>query len=201
MLKPLCQNNIDQVAKIHQKELSGFLSQLGVRFLEKFYRVSLDISEMFTYIDENQGKVMGFVSGIENPRGLNKKVIMKEPFGFIYHILRYFITHPTEGVKIVKTLTYPGFTSNSPELLSIAVSKAYQKKGIGKKLFEKVIQEFRERGYDKFKISVYDRLEANGFYQKMGCKKITSFLFLGEEMNYYLYSGKENGKKTNQKLK
>jgi len=74
------------------------------------------------------------------------------------------------------------------ELLTIAVDQHFQRKGIGKKLFEKTIHEFIKRKIHKFKISVYDKLPANEFYLKVGCKMDSSFEFLGEKMNYWKYN-------------
>lgn len=190
MIKDLTLIDISQVARIHKQELSGFLPELGEEFLKKFYQVSLDIPEMFTLVEKENEQVLGFVSGIESAKGLYKKVILKNPIGFGSLFLRYFITHPKKIVKMAKILSYPGFSDDSPELLTIAVKKDYQKRGIGKNLFRKTVEEFTKRKIKKFKISVYDRLTANGFYKKIGCKFENSFNFLGEKMNYYSY-GKE----------
>lgn len=190
MIKNLTLIDIPQVARIHKQELSGFLPELGVEFLENFYKVSLDIPEMFTLVEKKNEQILGFVSGIESAKGLYKKVILKNPIGFGILFLRYFITHPEKIVNMLKILTYPGFSDDSPELLTIAVKKDYQKRGIGKNLFQKTVEEFRKRKIKKFKISVYDKLPANGFYKKISCKFLSSFNFLGEKMNYYSYEKK-----------
>lgn len=190
MIEDLTLNDILQVANIHKQELSGFLPELGEEFLKKFYQVNLDIPEMFTLVEKENEQILGFVSGIESAKGLYKKVILRNPVGFGILLLRYFITHPKEIVKMLKILTYPGFKDNSPELLTIAVIGRLQRKGIGTKLFNACRLEFQKRGIKKFKISVYDRLSANEFYKKIGCKFDQSFEFLGEKMNYYSYGKK-----------
>ncbi|MBI5452439.1 GNAT family N-acetyltransferase [Candidatus Gottesmanbacteria bacterium] len=187
MIRKLSITDIPQVARIHKQELSGFLPELGLQFLENFYKASLDIPEMFTLVEKKNEQILGFVSGIESAKGLYKKVIFKNPIGFAILFLRYFVTHPEKIVKMVKILSYPGFADDSPELLTIAVKKDYQKRGIGKNLFQKTVEEFTKRKIKKFKISVYDKLPANGFYKKIGCKFVNSFEFLGEKMNYYSY--------------
>ncbi len=195
-------DDIHKVAELHQLELDGLLSELGIEFLEKFYRCSLSIPEMWTIVEKRNDHILGFVSGVTNVNGLNKKIILKDLWGFIILFLKIFITQPRLIVKTVKTLTYPGFSHDGPELLTMVVDKKHQKEGIGRNLFKKATSEFRRRGIKSFRISAYDRLPANGFYKHIGCTLESSFMFLGEKMNYYQYKIKDQRSKiknTNQK--
>lgn len=185
MIGKLTAADISQVARLHHKELSGFLPELGQSFLENFYEASRNLPEMFTFVYLDEGKIKGFVSSINNSRGLFKKIISQRPLNFSLLFLKYFIAHPSSIVKIFKILTYPGFKEGGAELLTLAVGREYQKQGIGRKLFKKTQDEFRKRKISRFRISVYDRLPANGFYRKIGCHLEKSFIFLNEKMNYY----------------
>lgn len=190
MIKQLSLSDVYQVACLHKQELSGFLPELGEAFLEKFYKVSLSLPEIFTLVEIENEQILGFVTGCTRTKGLYKKIIFKDIIGFATVFLNYFITHPGNLVKMVKILTYPGFTDDSPELLTIAIIGHRQRKGIGTKLFNGCVKEFRKRGIKKFRISVYDRLTANDFYKKIGCRFEKSFEFLEEKMNYYGYEVK-----------
>lgn len=187
MIRRLRYQDINAVADLHKEELSGFLPELGFKFLKKFYSAALSIPEIFIYVAKENDHICGFVMGIPRTKGLYTKVIFTDVFGFVTILLRYFITHPTSLVKFIKLLAYPGFSEDGPELLTIAIGKKYRGRGFGRKLFEMVIQEFHKMGITRFKVSAYARLPSNGFYKKMGCKKETSFDFLGEKMNYYKY--------------
>ncbi len=187
MIRKLTFEDIDQVALIHQRELTGFLSEIGVDFLRKFYQASLSNEEMFTLVEEKREEIRGFVCATINTANLYKKILRKDLFGFTIFFIKLLLTSPSKIIKIVKMLNYPGFSSSDPELLAIAVAKNFQKQGIGKKLFKATIKEFQKKRVKSFKVSVYDRLPANGFYLKMGCRKIISFPFLSEKMNYYIY--------------
>lgn len=187
MIEKLQKNQIKQIARLHRNELSGFLPELGEEFLELFYLSSLNLPELFTFIDVEKGKIQGFVTSISNANGLYKKIVLTYPLRFGSIFLRYIITHIWKTGKIIQILAYPGFSEGGAELLSIAVSGDCRLRGIGKKLLAATAKEFKRRGIKKFKISVYDRLPANGFYKKIGCRKISSFDFLGEKMNYYEY--------------
>lgn len=185
MIKPLENNYISDVARIHKQELSGFLPELGIDFLSEFYKTGLSIDEIFIFIDEDFGTVKGFVCNITEAEGLYKAIIFRSPIKFFLLFLKYFITHPQKIIKFLKIFAYPGFAEGGAELLSIAVDRKFQRKGIGRKLFRKSRQEFIKRGITKFRIGVYDRLSANEFYHKMDCRRVKSFDFMSEKMNYY----------------
>lgn len=187
MIKELNREYIKQVAQIHRDELSGFLPEMGTDFLSKFYKSSLSIPEIFTFVEVDNDKVLGFVTGVTNAEGLYKKIVLSDPVAYALIFLKHVIIHPASVVRLVRILFYPGFNIPGPELLTIAVSKSVRKIGIGTKLFDKTKAEFKKRGISKFKISVYERLPANKFYRKLGCKYVESFMFLGEKMNYYGY--------------
>ncbi|OGG03331.1 hypothetical protein A2W14_00060 [Candidatus Gottesmanbacteria bacterium RBG_16_37_8] len=187
MITKLKEEHIKKVAEIHKRELSGFLPELGIEFLKLFYRSSMDIPEMFSFVEIDGSKVRGFISNITEAGGLYKKVIIRAPGQFLLLFLKYFITHPKKLAKFIKIFTYPGFSEGGAELLSIAIDRGERKKGIGRSLVVRSAEEFSKRGISKFKISVYDRLAANGFYRKIGCRLVSSFNFLSEKMNYYEY--------------
>jgi len=186
MITGLTFQDIDQVVKLHKQELSGFLSELGESFLKKFYRQSLSIPELFTFTIAENEQILGFVTGTTTTKGLYRRIIFTDILGFIFIFVNYFITHPSKIMKAMQVFAYPGFVDDSPELLTIAIGKKRQKKGFGRKLFEKTVAEFKRRRVKSFKISAYTKLSANGFYKKMGCKLESSFMFLGEKMNYWV---------------
>lgn len=187
MIEPLAFKDINQVVRIHKQELPGFLSELGEDFLEKYYRASFSIPELFTLVVKENEQVLGFVTGTSTTKGLYRRIIFTDILGFIFIFMNYFITHPQKIIKAMHIFAYPGFAADGPELLTIAIAKRQQRRGFGRKLFDQAVNEFQKRGVKNFKISAYARLPANGFYQKMGCRRQSTFMFLGERMNYYAY--------------
>ena len=185
MIRKMTYSDIKEVVYLHKRELTGFLSQLGIGFLEKYYEVSLKLPEVFTFVYSENGKIKGFASNTTDSRGLQNKILLRSPIGFGYILLKYFITHPFKFFKSFRLLRYPGLGESGAELLSLAVERSSQKKGIGRMLLRESRAEFRKRRIDRFKISVYDRLPANGFYIKCGSKLVRSFGFMGEKMNSY----------------
>lgn len=195
MITQLIQQDVKHVALIHKNELSGFLPELGISFLEKFYKESLTIPEIFTFVQKENDHILGFATGITSTKGLFIKVIHRDIIGFIFLLLSNVVTHPGNLILMLKILLYPGFSNDVPELLTIAVIGSSQRRGIGKKLFHKIALEFHKRGFHSFKVSVYDRLPANGFYKKIGANFDSSFEFMGSKMNYYRFQIKNPQRK------
>ena len=82
------------------------------------------------------------------------------------------ILRPGIFKKIFETLLYPvKKDSDLPkaELLSIVVDETYRGKGISQRLFNKLTEEFKKDGIEKFKVVVGSNLlPACRFYEKMG---------------------------------
>lgn len=141
---------------------------------------------MFTLVEIQNEQIQGFTTGTVRLKGLLLRIISQDIFGFIFLFLNMFFTHPFLLLGSVKTLAYPGFSQDVPELLTIAVKNHYQKRGIGKKLFQAISKEFHNRGIKNFQVSIYQRLPAGKFYEKMGCRKTGTFTFQSELMSYYM---------------
>lgn len=184
----LQQSEVESVANIHIQELTGFQSILGLPFLRWYYRTSLELPHLFTFIAKDDTKPVGIVTCCENPKSLWLKLFLLDPFGCIHVIIPAVLRKPHTLGRLFSMLSYPGFSKGKPELLTLAVDEAHQRLGIGRKLVTEGAKEFKKRGIRTFIISTYARLPANGFYKKIGCRLIETFTFMGEKMNYYEYS-------------
>jgi N-acetylglutamate synthase-like GNAT family acetyltransferase len=60
-------------------------------------------------------------------------------------------------------------------LETIAISEAYQRKGIGSELIEYAKKVTRDQGCDKLLVDTYCQYSADDFYAKCGFKKIPTF--------------------------
>jgi ribosomal protein S18 acetylase RimI-like enzyme len=187
MIRKLQKEDIPAIAKIHKEYLPGFLSELGIDFLKLFYQATLDIPELYTLVEMDNEQIQGFVSVTTRPGGLFKSVLKKDYLRFIFTLSKIFITQPVKLVKTFRTFAYPGFKDDIPELTTIVVVKEAQKKGLGRKLFKEATEYLTGKGAEFFRISVYDRLPANKFYLKIGCRFEKSFPYMGEKMNYYIF--------------
>ena len=183
------------VACMHIEALDkSFLASLGESFLALFYKALVEYKEGILIVAEDDGKVIGFISGVKNtgdfyryflkrhfikagflllPRVVNLSTLRR-----VFEILRYF------GEDI-------GGSIPKAELLSIAVEKNYQGRGTSKLLFETLIEKFHRMGVNEFRVVVGSVLtRAKRFYQKMGCVKVGEFeLHKGEKSGIYVFKG------------
>ena len=164
-------------AMIHKQEIAtGFLSQLGVRFLELLYTAMVLSQHALCLVAEDEEKhIVGFISGCYDVRKFYKEF-------FIKHGLRAFLIILPQIIrlsilrKIFETIKYPANEVNGndlpeAELLSIAVNTHLRGLGISEKLANALFDEFRKRGIQSLKVVVgTENTRANGFYKKVGFK-------------------------------
>lgn len=160
-----------KIAEIHKKEIKkGFLSSLKLSFLTKLYRAIINSRFSFCIVAKEKGKVIGFVAGATN---LDKL--------YLYFLRRYFFHSAFTLLpkafsfqnlkKIFETLFLPHRGRKLPkaELLTIAIEKKFQRKGIGSKLLKKFVSEMKNRDMYQFKVIVGQNLKpAIKFYEKNG---------------------------------
>lgn len=178
------------VARLHIESIkTGFLPSLGLNFLTLMYKCidEADFTTLETdYVDD---KLRGFVSGTDGSKSLYKEML-KHPFTLFFALLPSFlyfakikkIINIFKHVSGKKRAKYP-----KPELLTICVSKKYQRKGIANNLYKRLIDYFRNENISSFTIIVGASLEANQFYLKQGASIIDSIqVHLGKDSNIFI---------------
>lgn len=170
-------SDIRNVSALHKEHInSGFLSSLGAPFLNILYRSLVDFEKGILLVAENEGKIIGFISGTVDTN-VFYKYFLKRNFFRIAFVLLSKVFSINVIKKVLETAKYSKkdleISVPDAELLSMAVAENFQGKGIAKQLFEKLVNEFHDRNINEFKIIAGNQLdEANKFYQKIGCKKI-----------------------------
>ena len=183
------------IAKIHKEYLNrSFLGTLGERGLTLLYKTLVEYEESILIVAENNGKVIGFISGSMNVGDLYKYFLKRNSLKAFFFLLPRFI-NVSIVKKVLETLRYPkrDLEISLPEadLLSIAVMEDYQGKGISKQLFKALVNEFDKRGTSEFKIIVGTSLSrSQKFYKNLGCINFGKFeLHKGEKSEVYVFKG------------
>ena len=164
-------NDALKIAEIHKTEINkGFLSSLSISFLQKFYSALIESDASFCIVAKEQERVIGFISGVTN---LNTYYVyfFKKYFFHSAFILLPKIFNVSSLRKIFETLWYPLQEKELPqaELLTMAVMREFQGKGIAGQLFLEFISEMKKRNIKRFKVMVGDELKpAIHFYEKNG---------------------------------
>lgn len=178
------ESDMKQISIIHETVLrDSFLASLGNKFLEKFYKSTLNNENMATVVVVDEDKIIGFATF-----GTQLGTILKTTFAKIFKETLFALAkNPSILFKLISIPFYPSFKDKAKfaEIFSLAVLPQYQGKGIGKSLLNYCKNELNKRGYNNFIISVRSSMEANNFYRKIGLTKVKSTKFLGENINFW----------------
>lgn len=176
MISPANKCDSFHIAKLHHQTISdGFLSKLGVSFLQSLYLFLINKELVLVYKKEN--RIFGFVSCAISSAGIMKRFLFASPSG-IFKIVIAFLKNPKIIKPLLETYRAPSLSeSNSveeneipeTELLSISVSPLSQNGGIGTQILLALENELKKKCILRYKVIVGEKLEgANNFYQKNG---------------------------------
>ena len=163
------------IADLHREGIpTGFLSSLSPKLLASMYGVIID--EGLSFVAEENGKVIGFVSGSADSKALYKQIVKRNVFRliplFAKKIFSYSFFKRSLESFLIPFKTGKGDRKKKetlPELLSIVISKDIQAKGIGSGLVKCLEEELRKRDIGSYKVLAGDNLvSANKFYLKNG---------------------------------
>jgi ribosomal protein S18 acetylase RimI-like enzyme len=163
-----------QVAHLHVANLDqGFLATMGVGFLAELYRAIDKCPQSVLIVKCEQGKVVGFVSGLAAPMSVVYRRLMRR---FLIWSMPLFpvLGSPARMSRVVEILRYaksesPHLDLPTPELLSIVVASDCRGKGVAESMYADLIDYFRQVQVAKFKIVVGEKLlPAQRFYDRMG---------------------------------
>lgn len=197
MIRPLIDSDLKMVVKIHQSSFPGFfLSFLGPRFLELFYRSFLEDPTGIGFVstDEN-GCILGSVVGPLVPGGYFKRLLKRRWWKFCLASTSALLRRPWIVSRLLRALLYRGDAhegDSGPRALlsSIAVAPEAQGQGVGQALVQAWLYEVQCRGgKGAFLNTDVDRNEAvNLFYQRLGWRLDSTYTTCqGRRMNQYIY--------------
>jgi ribosomal protein S18 acetylase RimI-like enzyme len=202
MIRPLIDSDLKTVVKIHLHSFPGFfLSFLGPRFLELFYRSFLEDSTGIGFVAlDGDGSVIGSVVGPLVPGGYFKRLMRRRWWAFSLASVSALLYRPWIASRLLRALWYrgdvPGGDSVPRALLSsIAVAPEAQERGVGQALVKAWLFEVRRRGgQGAFLTTDAEGNEAvNQFYQRLGWKPGGSYTTAPRRrMNRYIYDFQEH---------
>jgi len=183
--KPANKNDAKTLANIHRSEInSGFLSSLHSMVLTQLYK-HLSSTGTLIIATNNENEIAGFISCVTSLKKfyisfICRKGIIIAPFLLteVFNADRFkkiieIALLPLKNDKNSKPNHKSKATSPEelPELLSIAVSKKFQKDGIGGLLLSSLEKELTLQNIKKYRVVAGESLVgANKFYLKNGFK-------------------------------
>ncbi len=177
-LSYLNDNRINQLARLHHKEMESLLSDLGLPFVERYYQTArADSSVIGACALGVAGNPLGWGIGSPRPNQVNRR--MREAWGwFIVQMLRVLLTNP----KLIWQVFVSSQTSSiamkagAVELTYIGVDSSARKQGLGSELLSAFIEAAREKKFRTVELSVdADNTAAIALYTRAGFETIASF--------------------------
>lgn len=181
--------HIPDVAELHITGIKGgFWASLGDKCVCCLYQAIIESEQAFGFVAIRDGKVLGFVSCIEDARGAYKRAIKKNFLKLTWALLPKMLRW--QNLKnALTTFLYPPKIRNdlpSAEVLCIVVNKQVRETGVGRRLIEQSYNEFRKRGIKWIKVITGEDQQADEFYKKMGFGLADQFQRRGVLLNVYV---------------
>ena len=182
-----------QVAALHVANIDqGFLSTLGIRFIALMYRAIDECADSTFFVDEVEGRVVGFVSGAAGMRPIYKRMLHYWPELFISLFPSMLSLQRLRRILEILNYGRAHQASNelpNAELLSIAVTPECRGQHRADILYRKLAAYFCEHGETAFKITVGKGLgPAHRFYQRMGAVPVADTqVHKGEVSTVYVH--------------
>lgn len=181
------------IAKIHKESFNGFfLTELGLRFLQLYYKSVLGSSETIAVCAiNNDGTIVGFVTGCKNSIGYNKRLIIKYLLSYFFYTLFYLSYKPQKLYRLLKNFSKTAYEFDNGdycELQSIAVQNEYKGLRIGEELVKKFENIALENNIIQIALTTdyYNNDSVVNFYLKNGYKIFYDFYTYPKRRMYKL---------------
>jgi GNAT superfamily N-acetyltransferase len=193
-LRKMNLGDLVSVVNVHLASFTGFfLSSMGDRFLQEYYKSVLVDETHIAYVFPNTGDVSGFVVGTAQPAGFYKRVLKSNWVNFLLSSIPVVMKDPFVALRLMRRIEMvqgTPFKDDYALLMSIAVEPNEQGKGIGAQLVAAFLQDAEERGC-LGAILTTDAQEndlVNYFYLRRGFHLSRIFVTSGgREMNEYAF--------------
>jgi ribosomal protein S18 acetylase RimI-like enzyme len=198
-IRPAVPHDARIIARLHADGMeSGFLPRLGLGFLDQLYREMLSRSDAVILVADDGYAPIGFIAGTADVGALYRSFVrrrgVRAAAAAAPRLLR-----PGMLRRAWETLRYDGAHMDVPaELLSMAVSPAYQGHGLGGRLGAAFLEVLAGRGVDRVKVVVgASNATARAVYRSTGFVDAGAFeVHAGEESVVMLWSQSSRDRRT-----
>lgn len=167
------------VARLHAAAITeGFLTSLGHPFLLALYDGLSRSRSAFVITATAESDLLGFICGATDTRRayLDFALSRGGPKAALRLLPR--LVSPRTVRRVAETLLYPtkqtAVELPRAEILNFCVSEAHRGQGVGRRLFEALLDEFGRRDVAKIRIVTgSEQVQAQAFYDRVGATRIT----------------------------
>lgn len=169
--------------KLCEKHLTifpdGLIANLGIDFLENYYKSLLALSTYHLYVATESEKYVGFIGYIYSQKDIKDLDILKQAKKEALFRLFTLRMNPIVIARAWLKKHYGKPVVNLPELMMIAVDSEYRRHGIGAKLVSIMEKDLLEHKFSQYCVYT-DNPEGLNFYNKMGFRTVFRFNFFGK---------------------
>ncbi len=169
MIVPMEKKHAPEVGKLHHLYVGSFLKDLGEQMCINFYKIALDSPHNFGFVSIENSEVWGFTFATTDNSQLFKNLRMLFVLGLALLQKPWFIKR-----LLLRTKTqFPP----TPERLYSATDLKIRGKGIGRKLYLALEEEFKSRGMIFYEIRIdADNVVNIELSKKLGSTIIEEFM-------------------------
>lgn len=176
--------DVDSIVAIHNQAFPDFfLTTLGSRFLQLYYKCMCKCEDAVTLCAEEDGEVKGFATSSYYSHGFNTTLIKKNLFRFGLMGIELLFTKPKAILRLVKNLDKNAEgnavedNGEYAELYSIAVKPGNQGSGIGRNLLMATEKDVAKHN-SKISLTTdyYNNEKTIGFYHSLGYQDYYEFV-------------------------
>lgn len=193
-------NDVDAIVAIHQQAFPDFfLTTLGTRFLQLYYKCMCCCNDAVTLCAEEDGVVKGFATSSYYSQGFNTSLIKKNLFKFGIMGVELLFTKPKAILRLAKNLDKKADGNavedkgEYAELYSIAVKPGNQGSGIGKKLLIATEEDVaKHNSRISLTTDYYNNEKTIGFYHSLGYQDYYEFTTYPDRKMWRMIKDLEN---------
>jgi ribosomal protein S18 acetylase RimI-like enzyme len=192
IIKKLSLNDVDAVAKLHQKAFSNFfLTKLGINFLIRFYQCIINNSDSINIGLFDNELLIGFAVGSRRSKSFYRNLFTDNFIKLGFSAILPFISNPIYILRLLNSLTSIGKSNvefiDNAILLSICIDPKSASKGYGKiLLMEFEIIAFKYSNNISLTTDADDNDYVNAFYVKNEYEIHHSFYQGKRKMNCFI---------------
>lgn len=181
IVREAIQGDCSTLAEIHMKSFNDFfLSSLGKRFLETFYKACIKNPTAISVVcATGEGVTTGFALTSLKSKGFYRNILFGNLFAFTMEAVRLLFSRPKALLRLAYNLSKSGSdVGDAAELLSIASLPEYSGKGVGKLLIDTIESRLKDRQCKAITLTTdyYNNENVIGFYQNRGFKIESEFV-------------------------
>jgi len=190
MIRRIEPTDIGRITELYYSNIKeSFFSVFGKDFLRLVLEAMVTSEFTIGYVLELNSDVEGFIIGTTDTPKLFRNVLYKKWPKLLLNVFVVVLRKPAIFKHVLDSFNYSDKThieDTEAELLFIAIESEYRNQDFGKMLINGALQEIKNRGIEKVKVSTLNSNEVvNKMLENFGVKLEKEFRFYEKEMNLY----------------